>query len=361
MNAADEKETLEGAVFKIVNRDTNEDARTNLVTNSEGKLVVDDLRPGNYKLIETKAPTYYDVNVEPIEFTIEKGQQTLLPLTFKNSLTKGKVKLIKEDDVESSIALAGAVFTLQDANGTEIAKDLKTDEHGVLVIPDLAPGDYQFIETAAPEHYKLDQTPIKFTIERSQTKHVFVTATNSLTKGSVELIKVDDVEENTTLEGAVFKIVNKDGHDVRTDLTTDKNGRLVVDELPPGDYEFIETKAPTHYDLNETPIKFTVKKGQEKIASVTATNSLTKGAVELSKVDDIDGSTLKDAVFKIVDMNGNDVRTDLTTNKDGKISVSDLRPGDYQFVETKAPTHYDLNQTPTLKLLIKMAMMFALI
>ena len=48
-----------------------------------------------------------------------------LPLTFKNSLTKGKVKLIKEDDVESSIALAGAVFTLQDATGKEIAKDLK--------------------------------------------------------------------------------------------------------------------------------------------------------------------------------------------------------------------------------------------
>ncbi|MFV1458272.1 MSCRAMM family protein, partial [Bacillus mycoides] len=112
--------------------------------------------------------------------------------------------------------------------------------------------------------YDLNEEPIKFTIERSQTKHVFVTAINSLTKGSVELIKVDDAKQNTTLEGAVFKIVNKDGHDVRTDLTTDKNGRLVVDELPPGDYEFIETKAPEHYDLNETPIKFTVKKGQEK-------------------------------------------------------------------------------------------------
>ena len=75
MNAADEKETLEGAVFKIVNRDTNEDVRTHLVTNSKGMLVVDDLRPGNYKLIETKAPTYYDVNEEPIEFIIEKSQQ----------------------------------------------------------------------------------------------------------------------------------------------------------------------------------------------------------------------------------------------------------------------------------------------
>ncbi|WP_249727934.1 prealbumin-like fold domain-containing protein, partial [Bacillus paralicheniformis] len=63
-----------------------------------------------------------------------------------------------------------------------------------------------------------------------------VTATNSLTKGGIELTKVDSVNAKETLEGAVFKIVNKDGHDVRTDLTTDKNGRLVVDELPPGDY-----------------------------------------------------------------------------------------------------------------------------
>ena len=49
--------------------------------------------------------------------------------------------------------------------------------------------------------------------------------------------------------------------------------------------------------------------------------------MELTKVDDVDGATLEGAVFKIIDMNGNDVRSDLTTNKDGKISVSDLRPG----------------------------------
>lgn len=59
--------------------------------------------------------------------------------------------------MESSKALAGAVFTLQDATGKEIIKDLTTDDYGVLVIPDLAPGDYQFIETQAPEHYKLDK------------------------------------------------------------------------------------------------------------------------------------------------------------------------------------------------------------
>ncbi|KFL85801.1 LPXTG cell wall anchor domain protein [Bacillus cereus] len=336
---------LSDAVFNIIDA-KGKIVRTNLTTDKDGKVSASNLRPGDYQFVETKAPKDYDLNNTPIPFTIEKSQTTHVSVTAKNGLTKGGVELTKVDSLDTKETLEGAVFKITDMNGNDIRTNLVTNKDGKIIAKDLQPGDYQFIETKAPKHYDLNEDPIKFTIERSQKKHVFVTATNSLTKGSVELIKVDDVEKNTTLEGAVFKIVNKDGHDVRTDLTTDKNGRLVVDELPPGDYEFIETKAPNHYDLNETPIKFTVKKGQEKIASVTAKNSLTKGAVELTKVDDIDGSTLEGAIFKIVDMNGNDVRSDLTTDKDGKISVSDLRPGDYQFIETKAPTHYDLNQTP---------------
>ncbi|HHT7011038.1 TPA: SpaA isopeptide-forming pilin-related protein, partial [Bacillus cereus] len=324
---------LSDAVFNIIDA-KGKIVRTNLTTDKDGKVSASNLRPGDYQFVETKAPKHYDLNKTPIPFTIEKSQTTHVSVTAKNGLTKGGVELTKVDSLDAKETLEGAVFKITDMNGNDIRTNLVTNKDGKIIAKDLQPGDYQFIETKAPKHYDLNEDPIKFTIERSQTKHVFVTATNSLTKGSVELIKVDDVEENTTLEGAVFKIVNKDGHDVRTDLTTNKNGRLVVDELPPGDYEFIETKAPTHYDLNETPIKFTVKKGQEKIASVTAKNSLTKGAVELTKVDDVDGATLEGAVFKIIDMNGNDVRTDLTTDKDGKISVSDLRPGDYQFIET---------------------------
>ena len=63
---------------------------------------------------------------------------------------------------------------------------------------------------------------------------------------------------------------------------------------------------------------------------------MTKGGVELTKVDSLDTKeTLEGAVFKITDMNGNDIRTNLVTNKDGKIIAKDLQPGDYQFIETK--------------------------
>ena len=334
---------LKDAVFKIVDMNGN-NVRSNLTTNKDGKISVSDLRPGDYQFIETKAPTHYDLNQTPINFTVEKSQTATASVTAKNSLTKGAVELTKVDDIDGS-ALKGAVFKIVDMNGNDVRSDLTTNKDGKISVSDLRPGDYQFVETKAPTHYDLNQNPIKFTVEKSQTTTASVTAKNSLSKGAVELTKVDDID-GATLEGAVFKIVDQNGLDVRTDLTTDKDGKISVSDLRPGDYQFVETKAPTHYDLNQTPINFTVEKSQTATASVIAKNSLTKGAVELTKVDDIDGATLEGAIFKIVDMNGNDVRSDLTTNKDGKISVSDLRPGDYQFIETKAPTGYDLNAKP---------------
>ena len=51
-----------------------------------------------------------------------------------------------------------------------------------ISVSDLRPGDYQFIETKAPEHYVLDETTIPFTIERSQTKEIDVTGKNALKK-----------------------------------------------------------------------------------------------------------------------------------------------------------------------------------
>lgn len=174
---------------------------------------------------------------------------------------------------------------------------------------ELPPGDYEFIETKAPEHYDLNKTPIKFTVKRTR-KIASVTATNSLTKGAVELTKVDDID-GTTLEGAIFKIVDMDGKDVRSDLTTDKDGKISVSDLRPGDYQFIETKAPTGYDLNIKPIPFTITKGQSQITSVTALNSLTTGSIELTKVDIDHHGTLEGAIFNILDQDGKIIREGL--------------------------------------------------
>ena len=103
-------------------------------------------------------------------------------------------------------------------NGTVIHKELVTNSKGKIEIDDLRPGDYQFIETKAPKHYVLDETPIHFTIEKGQKKAISLTAKNSLKQGSIELIKVDDLNDQTKLADAVFNLLDQNGTVIKTDL-----------------------------------------------------------------------------------------------------------------------------------------------
>ncbi|MGK0537362.1 prealbumin-like fold domain-containing protein, partial [Bacillus sp. 'calajunan'] len=89
------------------------------------------------------------------------------------------------------------------------------------------------------------------------------------------------------LTGAVFKIVNNKNEDVRTELVTNQVGKIIATGLRPGNYKFIEMKAPEHYTLNKTPIDFTIKESQATAINVTASNSLIKGGIELTKVDSV--------------------------------------------------------------------------
>ncbi|KGZ42432.1 collagen-binding protein, partial [Bacillus anthracis] len=201
-----------------------------------------------------------------------------------------------------------------------IRENVKTGADGKVTVKDLEPGTYKFIETEAPKDYVLNANPIEFTIDKSQQSFATVTATNSLKTGEVELLKVDEFGDKKPLKGAVFKIVDVNNNDVRTDLTTDADGKTKADKLRPGTYKFIETAAPEHYVLRAEPIEFTIDRSQKETLLVKAENALKPGDVELTKVDDIDGTALAGAVFKIVDANDEKkvIRENVKTGADGK-------------------------------------------
>ena len=64
----------------------------------------------------------------------------------------------------------GAIFNILDQD-EKVVRRLKTDEHGKLIVNDLKPGNYQLVETKAPEGYKLDVSPISFTIKSAKLHH----------------------------------------------------------------------------------------------------------------------------------------------------------------------------------------------
>ena len=71
--------------------------------------------------------------------------------------------------------------------------------------------------------------------------------------------KIDAVTAKV-LEGAVFKVVNtKTQQVVQETLTTNQAGQIRLAGLEAGQYAFIETKAPTGYKLDATPVPFEIK------------------------------------------------------------------------------------------------------
>ncbi|MEC5233747.1 SpaA isopeptide-forming pilin-related protein [Bacillus licheniformis] len=347
---------LEGAVFKIADQNGNT-VQEELVSDRNGTVTASGLAPGRYAFVETKAPDGFVLNSGKIEFVIPdaaEGKPAHVD-AGKAINYKGSVYLQKED--EDGNGLEGAVFKIIDSEGKTVKDDLISKEGGKIEAGDLAPGSYQFVEKHAPDGYLLSTDPIPFSItgkHEGEPKQVKLTALNK--KNSVVLTKVGQDDKSAGLQGAQFDLTDETGKVLKTGLATDADGRITVYGLKPGNYQFVETKAPKHYQLDKTPISFTVKNTDTKQIELTAENQLTPGDVKLTKVDSNNKkAVLKGAEFKLLDADGKPVKAGgnskklpavWTTDQNGQFTAEGLVPGRYQFVETKAPDGYKLDETP---------------
>ena len=111
-----------------------------------------------------------------------------------------------------------------------------------------------------------------------------------------------------------------------------------MDSLKPGLYQFTEIEAPTGYLLDTTPKRFIVTQntsGQIRDVHVKMLNY--QGSAELIKKTK--RQSISSAEFSVLDTTGQAVREHLVSDANGKVTVTDLAPGKYQFVETKAPQY----------------------
>ncbi len=350
-----EGKKLEGAVFKIVDRD-GKTVKEDLVSDKDGKVETSGLAPGHYAFIETKAPDGYVLNTEKKEFAISETAEGKPESTDAGTAVnyKGSVQLIKKD--QDGNVLDGAVFKIIDSDGKTVRDDLMTKEGGKIDAGGLAPGNYQFVETKAPDGYLLSTTPVPFTIKAENSgkpNQAALTAVNI--KNSVVLTKLDQGDKRKVLQGAKFNLTDANGKVLTEGLTTDEHGQIIVRGLKAGEYQFIETKAPELYSLDQTPISFKITNTDIKPVEISAENTLTPGDVTLTKVDHDDkNKVLEGAEFKITDSAGHPVNTGGSkerpavwkTDQKGRFTVKGLAPGQYRFIETKAPDGYQLNEKP---------------
>lgn len=184
---------LPGATFKLEQRLADDSweivpDRDALVTDADGLIEVTDLPMGAYRFVELSAPEGYELETVPVEFTLAEDAPGLaVAVTATNVKTPvlGGALLTKVDADDATTVLAGAVFKLEQrlSDGTWAVVDgfdaLATNDEGIIEVHDLPVGSYRFVETAAPEGYVLDETPVEFGVEVGQPEQVELTMENA--------------------------------------------------------------------------------------------------------------------------------------------------------------------------------------
>ena len=323
------------------------------LTTEFGVLEIGDLTPGTYYFVETATVAGNIVNSTPIKVDIEDaihGEPTVQEITVINK--KAQVNFTKVDSKGNS--LAGSIFELYQQHTDPAQQDtlittVTSDTTGLLTYDGLAPGNYYFKESSATPGYITNTVSIPFAVPTTTTDDKvvivpenFATFTNY--KGSVRLTKVD--EAGTRLAGVTYNLYNgtPTGTPHATDLTTDAQGQITVDELAPGTYYFAELSSTNGNLVNTTPIEVIIAPtaaGTPERVEVQATN--TKAAIHFTKVAEIDGVHIPQAGAEFTIYQGETAVATAIAQTDGLVSFDGLAPGDYIIKETKAASGYILN------------------
>mgnify|MGYP000196565636 CR=1 FL=1 len=171
--------------------------------------------------------------------------------------------------------------------------------------------------------------------------YIKIRATVVEEKGSLTINKVD-ADTGAALSGVTYRLFDASGNKV-ADVTTGADGRAVFSDLPLGSYSYQEISAPEGYVVDSTRYTVTISTAALHITE-QRTNALDKGSIEILKVDAETRQPLAGVVYRLFDANGSKI-ADSTTDGNGKVTFSGLKPGKYAYQEVSTVSGYLLDDT----------------
>lgn len=330
---------LSNATFQVTTGDGTVVGNSNgmYTTNSDGEILIPNLKPGSYVVTERIAPEGYACDTKPQ--TIEIGTDgATYKVHFQNQPMCSLVILKK--DADNGNPLSGAQFKVTTSKGDVIGRNngiFTTDSNGSITISYLAKDSYIVEEVKAPDGYALEEQSKTIALDYGKTYTLEFT-NKKMT--SLVIKKVDSIS-GEPLVGAKFAVEKQNGEHVG-EYTTDNTGTILLPTLDPDWYVVRETKAPEGYILDETPKTVEVKTNVPTV--VTFENKPLSG-IKIVKTDSETGEPLEGVSFAVSKMNGEKIGT-FKTDQEGMIYISDLEDGYYTVTETEGLEGYHWDKEP---------------